>query len=137
MSACFFLAWAGYVVVTFGLGFVWHLVLFKDTYRKLAIFSRIDDPIIPLGLSAMLIQGAILAYLFPFIQQDGSIWMEGLRFGGILGLFIASSAVIAEAAKQRVASLSKWLLLESTYYLIQFSLAGITIAAAYSRCATN
>lgn len=137
MSACFFLAWAGYVVVTFGLGFVWHLVLFKGTYQKLAIFSRIDDPIIPLGLSAMLIQGGILAYLFPFLQQGGGVWMEGLRFGWVLGLFIASSAVIAEAAKQRVTSLSKWLFLESTYYFLQFSLAGVTIAAAYSRCETN
>jgi len=52
----------GYVLVAFAMGFVWHLVIFKKLYDELAIFSRIDDPIIPLGISAMLVQGAILGF---------------------------------------------------------------------------
>ena len=63
MSTRYFLASGAYIVVTFILGFVWHLVLFKATYQRLGIFSRIDDPIIPLGLTAMIFQGLILAYL--------------------------------------------------------------------------
>ena len=54
-------AWISYVLVTFAMGFVWHLIAFKKIYDELAIFSRIDDPIIPLGFAAMLIQGGILA----------------------------------------------------------------------------
>ncbi len=49
-----------------------------------------------------------------------------------MGVFIASSAVLAEAAKQRVSSLPIWLALESTYYVIQFGLAGIAIAVVYA-----
>ena len=41
-------------------------------------------------------------------------------------------AVIAEAAKQRVASLWIWFVVESLYYLIQFSLAGLAITFIYA-----
>ena len=129
----FFASWLAYVVVTFAMGFVWHLVLFKELYAKLGIYSRLDDPIIPLGLSAMLVQGAVLAYLYPLLARPGSPAFEGLRFGLIMGLFIASSAVLAEAAKQRVTSLPTWLVVESIYYAIQFSLCGIAIAFVHSR----
>jgi len=133
MNSKFLLAWAAYVVVTFVLGFVWHLALFKKTYQALGIFSRLDDPVIPLGLSAMLMQGAILAYVYPMFPKGGSLLAEGLKFGLVLGAFIASSAVFAEAAKQKVASLPTWLALESTYYVIQFGLAGIAIALVYGK----
>lgn len=127
----FVAAWICYVLVTFVMGYVWHLVAFKKIYDELAIFSRIDDPIIPLGFAAMLIQGAILAYLFPRVRHGGAPLLEGIRFGLLTGVFIASSAVLAEAAKQRVTSLPTWLVLESLYYLIQFSLSGILIAYVY------
>ncbi len=133
MNSKFFPAWAAYVVVTFVLGFVWHLVLFKKIYQRLGIFSRLDDPIIPLGLSAMLIQGAILAYVYPMFPKSNSVLAEGLQFGLVLGAFIASSAVFAEAAKQKVTSLPTWLALESTYYVIQFGLAGVAIALVYGK----
>jgi hypothetical protein len=132
-TAKFVGSWLAYLVITFAMGFVWHLMLFKELYAKLGIFTRIDDPIIPLGLAAMLIQGAVLAYLYPFIARGGDPVPEGLRFGLIMGLFIASSAVIAEAAKQRVSSLPNWLLVESVYYAIQFALSGIAIALVYGK----
>lgn len=129
----FFVCWLTYVLITFAMGFVWHLALFKQLYANLAIYSRLDDPIVPLGLSAMLVQGAVLAYLYPLLARSGSFIVEGLRFGLIMGLFIASSAVLAEAAKQRVKSLPTWLVVESIYYAIQFSLCGIAIAFVYSK----
>lgn len=56
----------------------------------------------------------------------------GIRFSLLMGLFIASSAVIAEAAKQRVTSLRIWIVVESLYYLIQFLLAGMAISYIYA-----
>ena len=101
------------------------------TYRKLAIYTRIDDPIVPLGFLAMLLQGALLAYLYPLVAQGSHPASDGLRFGLLMGLFIASSAVIAEAAKQRVTSLRTWFVVESLYYAIQFSLSGLAIGLIY------
>lgn len=126
-TAEFFGAWLAYVVITFVLGFVWHLVLFKGLYRRLAIYSRIDDPVVPLGLAAMIIQGAILAGLYPRVMHEESPLLAGIAFGLVMGAFIASSAVLAEAAKQRVTSLSTWLAVETAYYAIQFSVAGLAI----------
>ena len=126
------LSWLAYLVITFAMGFVWHLVAFKALYAKLGIYSRLDDPIIPLGITAMLIQGAVLAYLFPIVAKNGGWVLEGVKFGLLMGLFIASSAVFAEAAKQRVSSLPTWLVLESVYYAIQFTLSGLAIAFIYS-----
>jgi len=131
-TVAFYGSWFAYVAITFALGFVWHLVIFKDLYHRLAIYTRLDDPIIPLGLLSMLIQGAVLAYLYPkVVDVHGSVF-EGIRFSLLMGLFIASSAVIAEAAKQHVTSLRIWLVVESLYYLIQFLLAGLAMSSIYA-----
>jgi hypothetical protein len=126
-TIAFFSSWLAYLVITFALGFIWHLVVFRSLYRRLGIYTRIDDPIIPLGLLAMLIQGAVLAYLYPLVADGAHPARDGILFGLLLGLFMASSAVIAEAAKQRVTSLRTWFAVESTYYAIQFTLAGLAI----------
>ena len=131
-TVAFYGSWFAYVAITFALGFVWHLVVFKNLYHRLAIYTRLDDPIIPLGLLSMLIQGAVLAYLYPKIVDVHSSVFEGIRFSLLMGLFIASSAVIAEAAKQRVTSLRIWFVVESLYYLIQFLLAGLAMRSIYS-----
>lgn len=59
--------------------------------------------------------------------------MDGLRFGVLVGVFLATSAVVAEAGKNYVASLSTWLVLETTYYLLQFMLSGLVIGLVYGR----
>jgi hypothetical protein len=131
LSIAFYGSWLAYLIITFALGFLWHLVVFKDLYRKLGIYTRIDDPIVPLGFLSMLIQGAVLAYIYPFLSEGATTASAGLRFGLLMGLFIASSAVIAEAAKQLVTSPSTWFVVESLYYAIQFSLTGLAIGFIY------
>ena len=49
LSGAFYGSWLAYLIITFALGFLWHLVVFKDLYRRLAIYTRIDDPIVPRG----------------------------------------------------------------------------------------
>ncbi len=123
----FALMFFGYVIVTFVIAASWHLVLFKDIYDQLGIFSR-KDPIIPLGLASMAMQGAVLAYVYPLFDRGGSVFKEGLRFGLLVGVLMASIAVFAEGAKQQVSSLGTWLVFESVYYLLQFSIVGIVLA---------
>ena len=50
MSKRYALAILAYLLPTFALGFVWHLVLFKDYYESLAIYRT--DIIIPLGFGS-------------------------------------------------------------------------------------
>lgn len=131
VTTAFFGGWLAYLAITFALGFVWHMVVFKELYHRLAIYSRLDDPIVPLGFLSMVIQGAVLAYLYPFVAHGDNPLVDGLRFGGLMGVFIASSAVLAEAAKQRVTSLATWFAVEGLYYTIQFGLSGLALGLIY------
>ena len=53
MTLQFWLGILAYVVPTFPLGYVWHLVLFKDYYEALAVYRA--DIVIAFGVAAMLI----------------------------------------------------------------------------------
>ena len=132
----FLLAATGYIVVTFIIAASWHLVLFREVYDQLAIFTR-KEPLIPLGLISMVLQGLVVAYLYPLFRKDGRPIREGLKFGLLMGVFMGSSAVFAEAGKQEVTSLSTWLLLESIYYLLQFAVVGLVIGLVYGPRSTE
>ena len=128
----FVLVVIAYIVVTFAVAASWHLLFFKDLYDQLAIFTR-KDPLIPLGIVSMLIQALVLAYLYPLLYRGGSPAKEGLKFGLLIGVLMASVAVFAEAGKQNVSSLATWLVFESAYYLLQFGALGVIIALIYGR----
>jgi hypothetical protein len=126
------LAVLAYVACTFLIAAPWHLVLFKSLYDELAIFTR-TEPLIPLGLVSMLMQGLVLSYLYPLFAQGRHSVKTGALFGLLMGVLLASSAVFAEAGKQNVTSLSTWLVLESLYFLFQFSVVGAVMGAIYSK----
>jgi membrane protease YdiL (CAAX protease family) len=126
------LAAIAYIVVTFIIAAGWHLVLFKGLYDELGIFTR-KEPLIHLGVISMILQGIVLAYVYPLGYQGGNPVKEGLRFGLLMGIFMGSNAVFAEAGKNVVSSLSTWLTLESVYYLLQFGLVGIVIGWIYGK----
>lgn len=126
------LAVIAYIVVTFAVAATWHLVLFRDLYEELAIFTR-KEPLIPLGIISIILQSLVLAYLYPAFYKSGSPVREGLKFGLLIGILMASIAVFAEAGKQNVSSLATWLVFESAYYLLQFGVLGAIIGLIYGR----
>src|SRR6267142_983059 len=128
----FVLAAIAYVIVTFAIAASWHLVFFKDLYDQLAIFTR-KEPLIPLGIVSIVAQALILAYLYPALYKGGSPAKEGLKFGLLMGVLMASVAVFAEAGKQNVSSLTTWLVFESAYYLLQFGALGVILGLIYGR----
>ncbi len=121
-----------YVFITFAIAAGWHLVLFKDLYDQLGIFTR-KEPIIPLGITSIVMQAVVLSSMYPRFYGGHSVIKEGLAFGLLIGVLMASIAVFAEAGKQQVSSLSTWLLFESAYYLLQFGVLGVVIAAIYGK----
>jgi hypothetical protein len=132
MSKNFWLGLAAYVVPTFALGFVWHLVLFAPQYHTLQIYR--PDVIIPFGLLSMFIQGAILSWLFPKIMRADAGWMQqGLKFGLLVGLFAWSYSTIAVAAKHVMMSVPLYLTLETAFTAVHFSIVGPLIALAHRR----
>ena len=121
-----------YVVISMMLGMAWHFIFFKELYHSLGIYNR-AEPIIPLGLASMVIQGIILAYLYPFFDKDGKGVVAGVKFGLLMGLFLFSVSTLANAAKIEVTSMSSWLMIQTAFHAIQFILAGAGIGLVYEK----
>ncbi len=128
----FILAAAVYIVITMALGMAWHFVFFKELYDSLGIYNR-AEPIIPLGFVSMIIQGLVLAYLYPLFYRGGSPIGQGVKFGLLMGVFLFSVSTLANAAKIQVASMATWLLIQTAFHGVQFLLVGAGIGLVYGR----
>ena len=125
------LAVLAYLVPTFALGFVWHLVLFEEHYRTLAIYRA--DPIIPFGLLSMLIQGAVFAWIYArtFARQDGPWPIRGLAYAAVGAALSWSFTTIAVAAKNVMTSVPDYLAIETAFTAVQWILVGPLTALAF------
>src|SRR6266699_1366253 len=114
-SRSFWLGMAAYLVPTFPIAFVWHLVLFEPAYRALQIYRA--DPIIPFGLASMIIQSVFFSWAFPRIYPAPrrSVLRDGLLYCMAIGLLSWSFTTLAVAAKHPMASTSDFFLLETAF----------------------
>jgi uncharacterized membrane protein len=137
MRKSFWLAMLAYLLPTFPLGYVWHLVTFKDAYDRLELFRA--EVIIPFGLTAMLVQAVIYAWAFPKLfstrRQD---WLpSAAKFFGIFAVLAWSLMVLPVAAKYRMSSVTEFLKLETAFTLLQFAIVSPLIALAWRGSATS
>jgi hypothetical protein len=121
-----------YVIISMILGMAWHFVFFKELYDSLGIYNR-TEPIIPLGLTSMLVQGLIMAHLYPRWYRNGQPIVEGIKFGLFMGAFLFSVSTLANGAKIQVNSMSTWLAIQTEFHLVQFTLFGAGIGWVYGR----
>ena len=121
----FYLLLVAYLVVSFALGAVWHMILFKEYYKKLAIYSNIEKPRFSFGFSAMLLQGIVFAYVYPLIASS---WLFGLG----LFMILTSFMVFAEAGKQNATSLSGFVAIQIAFSAVQTTLVVLAFALASS-----
>ncbi len=121
---------AAYVVPTFPLGFVWHLVTFREAYERLSLYRA--EVIVPFGLLSMLIQATVFAWLYPrLFDTRRDRWLHSaLRFGAILGLFQWSLTVLPVAAKYAMSSVPGFMMLETGFTVLQFAVVAPLIALA-------
>ncbi|MCI0450060.1 MAG: DUF1761 domain-containing protein [Chlorobi bacterium] len=131
-SVKFALSVLAYLIPTMILGMVWHFIFFKELYESFGIYNRMD-PIVPLGMTSMLIQGIIISYLYPFYSRENNTVMQGIKFGLIVGLFLYSVSTIANAAKINVAPMPTWFLIQLLFHLIQFVVAGALIGWIHAK----
>lgn len=131
MTRSFWLSALAYLVPTFPLGYVWHLVAFADRYHALAMYR--DEVIIPLGLLSMAIQALLFAWAYPKLLGSAvEHWSRGaLRFGLVFGPLAWSFAVLPVAAKYRMASVAEFMVLETTFTVLQFLIVSPLVALAH------
>jgi hypothetical protein len=132
MFGRFGLAVLAYVVPTFALGFVWHLMLFEDYYAALQIYRA--DMIIPFGLLSMVIQAVIFAWFYDkaFRPGIGSWLSKGLSYAAVGGILSWSFSTIAVAAKNLMASVPDYLLIETAFTIVQWIIVGPLTAFVFS-----
>ncbi len=126
------LATLSYVVLSMAIAFPWHMILFHELYAEIGAFTR-PEPIIPLGMLAMVIQGAVIAYLYPFWYKDGNPIVSGIKFMMIAGLLIYTVMVFATVAKMDINPISTLIIYGTLFQLIQFTITGAALGLIYGR----
>src|SRR5688572_4133713 len=114
-----------YVVCTFLVQALSHFVVFKTHYAQVS-FLR-PEPVFALGVLAMLVQGAVLTFLYLRHASSAPPLLGGWLFGLLSGAFFLSYSILAEPAKYMVPSVGSWILVETVAGLFQFSLFGLAL----------
>jgi|SRR3990167_7295032 hypothetical protein len=129
----FWLGVAAYLLPSFPIAYLWHLVVFAPAYHELAIYR--NDVIVPFGLGSMLIQGAAFSWVYPRVFPDraGGVLRNGLLYGLGIGTLSWSFTTLAVAAKNIMTSVPTYLMLETGFTLVQFAVVGPLIALAHRR----
>jgi len=104
----------------------WHMVWLHDLYEGMGAFTR-PEPIIPLGMLAMITQGIVIAYLYPCYYKGGNPILQGIKFSLIIGAVVYSVMGFAMAAKIDINPISTFLFYSVIFQLIQFVLTGAAL----------
>lgn len=131
MTRNFWMGIVAYVLPSFAVAIVWHLMVFAPVYAELEVYR--DDMIIPFGLASMLIQGAVFSLIYPKIFTSGGVLANGLKFGAMCFFLGWTYMVLAVGAKHIMASVSGFVMIETGFVALQFLVCGPAIAWAHSK----
>ena len=120
-----------YAFITFPLAVIWHVVLFKPEYESFGYFE--GEPNFALGFLTIIIQGAVLSFLYPLVKLSSNGIVRGLKYSAIVGLFFWTSHVLALLAKQAVSTPLTFLFMESFYLLMQFGIFGLCVGLIFKK----
>jgi hypothetical protein len=117
-----------YVLATFGVQALSHFVVNTDHYA--AITWLRDQPIFPLGVLSMLIQGFVLSVLHSRTTGTRGSLGHALTFAWLAGAYLVSYPALAEPAKYAVPATGSWIGVEAVAGFAQFTIYGILLGLA-------
>jgi hypothetical protein len=131
----FVLAVLAYLLPTFALGFVWHLIIFENYYTALRIYR--NDIIIPFGLLSMLLQAVTFAWIYAkaFSRREGPLLWRVLLYSALGANLSWSFTTLAVAAKNIMTSVPNYLVIETAFTVVQWIMVGPLTALAFGRSA--
>ncbi|HBR68048.1 MAG TPA: DUF1761 domain-containing protein [Rhodospirillaceae bacterium] len=121
-----------YIILTMAIAYPWHMIWFHSLYETMGAVTR-PEPIIPLGMLSMLIQGIVIAYLYPFWYKGGNPAVQGVKFMLIVGLLIYSVMGFATVAKMNITPISTFLMYHTAFQLIQFVVTGAALGLIFGK----
>ena len=119
---------AAYVVVVFPLATGWHLG-FKEKYQVFGYFE--GEPSIFIGLVTIVIQGIVLALIYPLFHPGSTGFLRAFQFAGLMGLFFWTSHVLSFIARNTMSNLVGFFVMETGYLVVQFALFGLVLGLIY------
>ncbi len=126
----FILSTISFFVLTMAMAYPWHLIWFHEVYVAVGAVTR-PEPIVPFGMLAIAIQGAVIAYLYPYYFRSGNPLLQGVRFSLIIGLMVYTVMVFATAAKMQIEPVSTFVIYGSAFSLLQFTVTGAALGLIY------
>ena len=126
------LAVISYIVLSMAIAYPWHWIWFHDAYQAMGAVTR-PEPNVPLGMMAMLMQGLVIAYLYPLYYRGGNPIVEGVKFSMIIGLVVYSIMGPATAAKMNINPIATFLAYHTVFQVIQFLVTGVALGAIFGR----
>lgn len=121
----------GYVAVTLLTQATSHFLVFSSHYAAVQYIKA--EPIFAFGIASMIIQGAILSYVYAGSGFFRSGVVGALGVAWLFGAFLVSYIALAEAAKYAVPDVSSWIGVEVLVGAIQFSLIGLVLHFAHGQ----
>lgn len=123
-----------YLLPTFALGFVWHLVAFKGYYDALAMYR--SDVIVPFGFLAMALQAVLFAWVFDrsfVVRGEVSVGRRAFYFAAFGAALSWSFTTLSVAAKNVMTSVPDYVLIESAFTVVQWAIVGPLMALALTK----
>ena len=130
MTTRFLLAALAYIVPTFPLGYLWHLVIFKNYYASLLVYR--PDMAFSLGVTSMAIQSVIWAYLYSRLFSGEPVLRGAVKFSGLAFPLAWSFLVLPIGAKHLMADVQGFVLIETAFVAVQYLIVSPLIALAFS-----
>ncbi len=106
--------------------------LMKNEFMKYPAVYRTQEGIksvMPAGMAAMFVAMVVLAVLYAMLYRGGSGAVEGLRFGGLIGVFAVCSFVIHNYVNLNIGL--KLTIQQSVAYFIEWLVVGWVIGLLY------
>ncbi|PIW30520.1 MAG: hypothetical protein COW30_02220 [Rhodospirillales bacterium CG15_BIG_FIL_POST_REV_8_21_14_020_66_15] len=119
-----------YFVLTMAWAYPWHVIWFHDLYVAWGAFTR-GQPVMELGMAAILVQGLVIAHLYQFYPKSGHPVLAGIKFNLIIGLMTYTAMGFATAAKFQIEPIPTFLAYHTVFQLVQFTLTGAALGWIY------
>jgi hypothetical protein len=120
-------------IAYFVFGFVaFGLLPLADEFRKYPAVYRTQEGIkavMPIGMAAMFVGLIVLSVLYALAYQGGSGFIEGTRFGVLVGAFAVCGFVLHNYVDLNIGV--KLTLEQAAAYFVQWTLMGIVIGLVY------
>lgn len=122
-----------YVLTTFVVQGTSHFAINAEHFAAIPIMRA--EPMLPLGITSMIIQGLIFAWLYPNYSNGTSTMRKAMTLSWLIGGFLASYIVLGEVGKYAIPNVTNWIVVEASAAFVQYTLFGVWLGLIHRNAA--